>query len=86
MNLDGEEEQVSDVQLDLLMAYRYLYYCKGISLLPDGEYDRQEKEARETADFEHQIHEVGSDRPEDYEPAVRALAVYLTYRHHPKRV
>ncbi len=69
--------------VDLVMACRFGYYCHAISYLPDAEFDVLEREAREEADLDHPIHELGSSRLDDYThyPAhVRALSLYLRLR------
>ena len=67
----------SQIQLDLVMAYRCLYYCDSVSMIPDPAFDELDKEARSAAPRDHPIHKPGSDRRDDYTPAVRALALYL---------
>ena len=59
---------------DILMALRWAYYVKGMSLVTDYEYDKLEKEfiAQGGPPLP-----VGSSNPEDYPPGIRALGVYL---------
>ena len=69
--------------LDFVMACRFGYYLHAQSYVPDATYDQLEREAREIADFDHPVHEVGSSKMDDYEsyPAhVRALSLYLRLR------
>lgn len=63
--------------LDLVMAYRFLYYCDAISMIPDAEFDKMDLAAKASAPPDHPIHRPGSDRRDDYTPAVRALALYI---------
>ena len=68
--------------VDLIMSYRYLYYVKGKPLLTDKEYDDLEAEEVEYgAGGEVLKRLVGSDREEDYPPHIRALALYLAFKH-----
>lgn len=60
-------------ELDMLMACRYTYYCKAVSLIPDQDYDQREAEW----ELEHGPLPVGSAKPESYTPAQRALALYF---------
>lgn len=64
---------LSNFDEDMLRACQYTYYCKGHSIVPDSRYDEMEK------DFELLQHKlpVGSDKPDDYHPRVRALALYF---------
>lgn len=67
--------------VDLVLAYRYLYYTKGISIMPDSEYDALEKEEKEFGGGSKLLDSVGSDNPEDYPPHIRALALYLAFKY-----
>lgn len=69
------------VSLDLVLAYRYLYYCKGISMVPDYTYDQLEAEEKEFGAGEKMLEAVGSDNPEDYPPHIRALGMYLAFKY-----
>ena len=69
------------IDLDLVMAHRLLYYCHAVSMLPDGVYDELERETRLWAPKDHPVHRLGSDKIEDYEPEVRALAIYIRMRY-----
>lgn len=69
------------IDLDLVMAYRLLYYCDAISLIPDNAFDALDRDAASKAPVDHPIHKPGSDRRDDYDPAVRALALYLRLRY-----
>lgn len=66
---------------DLVLAYRYLYYCEAISFVPDNVYDQLEKQARKDVDDNHLLNRPGSDRKEDYPPEIRALALYLRLKY-----
>lgn len=73
-----EAATISD--LDLLMAYRFLYYVKAVSLISDFEYDELESELIETAPEDHPINEPGSSLYESYDHSIRALALYVQMR------
>jgi hypothetical protein len=66
----------SDFDLDLIMAYRCAYYCHGRSLIPDEDYDREEKEY---AMVNGPLPNIGSDKKMDYTPAQRALCMYFLF-------
>lgn len=73
------------VGVDLIQAYRYLYYCKGISVLSDQAYDALEKEEMEFGAHGGILKEApSSDNPEDYRPHIRALALYLVFKYSEK--
>lgn len=65
---------------DLVMAYRLMYYVWAVSFIPDHEYDKLERAARKTVPPDHPLHQPGSDQLDSYEPAIRALALYLRLR------
>lgn len=69
--------------LDLLLAHRFLYYCKASPLLEDREYDKLERETIKGASDEERrvIETVSSDNPEDYPNHVRSLAGYLVFKY-----
>lgn len=70
------------VGVDLVLAYRYLYYVQGISMLSDQAYDALEKEEMEFGAYGSLLKQnVGSDRSEDYSPHIRALAIYLAFKY-----
>jgi len=82
-----ENEQVQDMRrigagVDLVMAYRFLYYVHGVSVLSDFNYDALEKEEIEFGAGGHILKEkVGSDRKEDYPNHIRSLALYLAFKY-----
>ena len=57
-----------------VMACRYAYYVECAPLVPDVEYDRMERRAREVCGAESPVHRVGSDRERDYSEDTKALA------------
>lgn len=57
-----------------VMALRYLYYVKGVSLVSDREYDELEREALKEAGLSSPLHKPGSDLAKDYSPEIRAIA------------
>lgn len=62
---------------DLLRALQLSYYVDSISLVPDYEFDRMEREyTAETG----QVLPVGSDLLDSYTAAERALALYLQFK------
>jgi NAD-dependent DNA ligase len=69
---------VNDILLDILMAYRFGYYCRAISLLPDEAYDRLEAEFTVL----NGPLPPGSDNEASYTPAQRALFLYLALKRH----
>lgn len=67
--------------VDLVLAYRYLYYCKGISVVSDQVYDELEKEETEFAKCGEFLKKgPSSDNPDDYPPHIRALGLYLAFK------
>lgn len=70
------------VGVDLVLAYRYLYYVCGISILPDVAYDALEKEEMEFGACGDLLKQkIGSDIPEHYPHHIRALALYLAFKY-----
>jgi hypothetical protein len=68
--------------VDLIFAYRFLYYVKGISILSDKAYDELERKEIKTGDGGDLLEtSVGSDVADDYPPHVRALASYLIFKY-----
>lgn len=68
--------------VDLVLAYRYLYYVRGISIMSDKDYDDIEKEEMEFGNGGKILSElVGSDSEEDYPHHIRALALYLCFKY-----
>lgn len=68
--------------VDLVMAYRYLYYCHNVSIMTDQAYDAIEREEREFGAHGHVLDNApGSDNPEDYAPHIRALGLYLRFKY-----
>jgi hypothetical protein len=59
--------------LDMLMAARYAYYVKSMTIMDDRHYDDLESSYA----LLNGPLPVGSDRAEDYSPAQRALALYF---------
>lgn len=68
-----------DFERDLLLAFRYSYYCLHQNIIPDADYDAREQEYHRT----HPRLPVGSDLKEEYSPAVRALAMYFLFSRGP---
>jgi hypothetical protein len=77
----AELRQVTGTGVDLIMAYRYLYYVQSISLLSDKAYDDLEKEELEFGAGSEILKKPGSDNPEDYPPHIRALALYIGFKY-----
>lgn len=69
------------VSLDLIMAYRYLYYVKNKPILSDQAYDELEAEEIEYGEGAKFLQMPGSDRAEDYPDHIRALALYLLFKY-----
>ena len=68
--------------VDLVLAYRYLHYCKGISMVSDYDYDALEKEEMEFGkNGKVLLEKVGSDNPDDYPNHIRALGMYLAFKY-----
>lgn len=59
---------------DVCLAHRYLYYVLNEPIISDMEYDILEKEARKTADGDHQINKPGSDLKSSYTTEIIKLA------------
>lgn len=66
---------------DVMLALRYLYYVKARPVVPDALYDAAERHllARTDLPDESLMLQPGSDNPEDYPDRVRALAFYLQF-------
>lgn len=58
-----------DKSILLVLACRYLYYCKSISYYEDSVYDALEKYAKTFPNSEI-LNNVSSDKSEDYSPEV----------------
>ena len=88
---EGDLNRLGDMRklgtgVDLTLAYRYLYYVQGISILSDEAYDRLEKEETEFGAGGQILEKmVGSDKSEDYPPHIRALGLYLGFKYGTKR-
>lgn len=68
--------------VDLVLAYRYLYYVHARPIVSDYAYDQIEKEEIEYGGGKGVLDKfVGSDRAEDYPPHIRALALYLAFKY-----
>lgn len=68
---------------DLLLAYRFLYYVYGTPIISDTDYDHLEKEELNfgSVSKDSPLNRPGSDNPDDYPKAVKALAIYLRLRY-----
>lgn len=66
---------------DLVMAHRYLYYVRGMPVLPDPDYDKLEQSARKELPETSPVHGVGSDSESSYTEAQRSLANLLFNDH-----
>lgn len=67
--------------VDLILAYRLLYYCHGISIVSDRAYDEIEAEEKEFGANSQVLNTVGSDNVNDYPHHIRALAMYLGFKY-----
>jgi len=87
LGLDAEElTQMNNLRrigtgVDICLAYRYLYYCQGITVIPDRLYDELEEEEKEFGAQGQLLNTPGSDNPEDYPPHIRGLAIYLAFKY-----
>ena len=83
-----KETSEYDMTGDYLMAYRFLYYCRHISLLSDKAYDHLEKQYKTSNRAGYERLSVGSDSEDSYSPHIRALGMYLVLReqHKPEKV
>lgn len=61
-------------ELDLIMAARYAYYVQKTPFMSDKDYDETEAEYRMIYGDDLPV---GSEKPSDYTPAQRALALYF---------
>lgn len=59
---------------DICMIYRYLYYVKNKSAIPDYEYDILEKYAKLFEPNDHPINNPGSDLEESYSKIIKFQA------------
>lgn len=62
---------------DEVMAHRYLYYVLASPVLPDAEYDKIERRAREVCPPESAVQGVGSSLSSSYTAKQIALAMQL---------
>jgi hypothetical protein len=69
-----------DAVEDVLMAYRYAYYCIGESIIPDSLYDKIEAEAKAILPNDSPIHQPGSSLDSSYSDEVKRIAVKLLGR------
>ncbi len=77
-----------EAQLDLqyiedgILAYRYLYYVKHESMIPDHIYDEIERKAKKVLPPESLVHRVGSDLFTSYTPSsiAKAQALYASIK------
>lgn len=80
----AESRQLRQVApgVDLLLAYRFLYYVKHAKAIPDKAYDDLKQEEVEYGCGGKTLREfAGMKRAEDYPPHIRALARYLIFKH-----
>ncbi len=56
-----------------ILMHRYLYYVLGTHILPDFEYDKLERAAREILPEDSVVHRVGSSNPWDYGDDIKAM-------------
>lgn len=61
----------------LTLVFRYLYYVKGQSPLPDIEYDALEKAALKLYPNSVELNKPGSDRESDYALKIISLAYHI---------
>lgn len=57
-----------------VMVHRYCYYVLASPLLPDAEYDKIERAAREVLPESSPVHRVGSSLPSSYSDEVKREA------------
>lgn len=65
-----------DKSVELVLACRYLYYCKNISYLSDSEYDSMERYAK-TKEGGWVLHAVSSDLEQNYSNEIKQFAQTL---------
>ena len=63
----------------LVLAHRYLYYVLAQPVLPDAEYDKIERRAREILPEDNIVHRVGSSLPSSYSEEVKQYADKLLH-------
>ena len=68
---------------DHLLALRKLYYCNGVSIVDDAEYDKLEVEHVNFGKCpkDSLLRQAGSDKKADYPEHVVALSVYLIFKY-----
>lgn len=77
-----EKMKSAAVGVDLILAYRHLYYCHGISVVSDKAYDELMQEEIEYGGGKGILDRfIGSDCPEHYPHHIRALALYLGFKY-----
>ena len=64
------------------LAYRYLYYVKGVSLISDYNYDLLEKEALNNVSIDSMLNQPGSDLETSYSDEVKQYATNLCQKMH----
>jgi hypothetical protein len=77
----ADSEATPGANVDLILAYRYCYYVKGVSIVTDQAYDLLEKEAIEFGGGYAELTKPGSDKADDYPPHIRALGMYLIFKY-----
>lgn len=80
-----EKEQINEARrvssdVDMVLAYRYLYYAALRSPISNATYDDLKKEALEFAVGNEAILEPASDRVVDYPEHIRMLGLYLLFK------
>lgn len=66
---------------EVLLAYRYAYYCLFESLVTDEQYDNAERAwVSSNTSLDHPLNRPGSDSEASYPESVRHLAMYLKTR------
>lgn len=58
-----------------VLIHRYLYYVEACPILPDCEYDKIERKAREVCPPESKVHGIGSSLPSSYPEDVKLEAL-----------
>lgn len=67
-----------NLEEDMLMAFRFAYYCKAAPLIPDALYDQAEREFINRPEVEDTpLMQPGSDNEGDYPRRIKALWLYL---------
>lgn len=67
-------------RVDVLLAYRFLFYCSRVRLISDQAYDEAKAEEMEYGGGMDVLSKPASGKPVDYPAHIRSLAFYMHYK------